>query len=245
MGSQAKNKDLCNSLSAKANHTLRFHSMRPFPIVLTLAALLSSIALSVGQQAVATTAAVVSPAPARESADQKTASILIPTFLDATLDSKKRNAGDEITASIAAPIELSDGRVLARGAKVTGHVTESKARAKGDSESSLTIVFEKVAMPDGKVMNIKGYLQAVAPNPNQDQSGSGVDYGNSLNRSMQHSGGGETTHTATPILNAQSVGVQGIKDLALNDDGVLTSPGKAVKLDHGAQIMLRAQIAAQ
>jgi hypothetical protein len=225
MGSHANNS--VSLLSRKGNRFLRLSLF-----VFALAALLASMVLSVGQKAVA-------------AADQKTASILIPTFLDGTLDSKKKNAGDEVTVSIAAPIELSDGRTLPRGAKITGHVTESKARAKGDSESSLTVVFEKIAMPDGKSTDIKGYLRAVAPNPNQDQSGGGVDYGNSMNRSMQHAGPGETTYTQTPILNAQSSGVQGIKELALDDNGVLTSPGKAVKLEHGSQIMLRAQIAAQ
>jgi hypothetical protein len=243
MGSHVNNKDSVNSLSTKSNRSLRFRSVCSSRIAFAFAALLSCVLLFGSQKAVAATAGFASPALG--AADQKTASILIPTFLDGTLDSKKRNAGDEVTVSISAPIELSDGRVLPRGAKVTGHVTESKARAKGDSESSLTVMFEKVAMPGGKVMDIKGYVHAVAPNPNLDQSGGGVDYGTSMNRSLQHSGGGESSSTATPILNAQSAGVEGIKDLALNDDGVLTSPGKAVKLEHGSQIMLRAQIAAQ
>jgi hypothetical protein len=177
-----------------------------------------------------------------QAADQKTASVAIPMFLDTSLDSKKRTAGDEVQGKIAAPVELSDGTVLPRDAKVTGHITEAKARSKGDSESSLNIVFEKIAMPNGKTMNIKGYLQAVAPNPGGDQSGGGVDYGSSMNRSMEHAGPGMESHSAIPILNAQSVGVQGIKDLALGGDGMLTSPGKAVKLDHGAQMLLRAQL---
>jgi hypothetical protein len=231
MGFHANNKSV-NSLPVSGSSALQTRWMRLFGIAFALFALVLSVVLSVGQKAVA-------------AADQKAASILIPTFLDGTLDSKKRNAGDEVTVNISAPIELSDGRTLPRGAKVTGHITESKARAKGDSESSLTVVFEKIAMPEGKIMNIKAYLQAVAPNPNQDQSGGGVDYGSSLNRTLQHAGGGETATTATPVLNAQSSGVQGIKDLALDGQGVLTSPGKAVKLEHGSQIMLRAQIAAQ
>ena len=180
-----------------------------------------------------------------QSADQKTVSIPIPISLDTALDSKKRAVGDPVEAKIASPVELSNGTVLPRDAKVTGHITEAKARSKGDSESSLGLVFEKIAMPNGKTLSIKGYLQAVAPNPNADQSGGGVDYGSSINRSLQHAGPGMDSHTATPVLNAQSTGVQGIKDLALNEDGLLTSPGKAVKLDHGVQVMLRAQLGAE
>jgi hypothetical protein len=176
-----------------------------------------------------------------QGADQK-ASVVIPTFLDTSLDSKKRTAGDQVQVKIAAPVELSDGTVLPRDAKVTGHITEAKARSKGDSESSLGIVFDKIAMPNGKTMNIKGYLQAVAPNPNAEQNGGGVDYGSSMNRSMEHAGPGMESHTAIPVLNAQSAGVQGIKDLALNGDGLLTSPGKVVKLEYGSQMLLRAQL---
>ena len=176
-------------------------------------------------------------------ADQKTASVSIPAFLDSALDSKKRTAGDEVHANAAAPIELSNGIVIPRGAKIVGHVIASKARSKGDSESSLTIVFEKVTLADGKVLNIKGYFQAVAPNPEAGESGGGVDYGNSINRTLQHAGPGETSHNAVPVLNAQSVGVEGIKDLALDGQGVLTSPGKTVKLEHGSQMILRAELA--
>lgn len=175
-------------------------------------------------------------------ADQKMASVTIPALLDGTLDSKKHGAGDEVDAKAAAPTELADGTVIPRGAKIVGHITSAKARSKGDSESSLTIVFEKVSMPGGKLLNIKGLLQAVAPSPDTGESGGGVDYGNSINRTLQHAGPGETSHSAVPILNPQSVGVEGIKDVALNADGVLTSPGKNVKIEHGAQIMLRAQV---
>jgi hypothetical protein len=175
-------------------------------------------------------------------APTKPAEIVFPVSLDSSLDSKNRGAGDKVEAKTPGPIQLSDGTFIPRDAKVSGHITESKARSKGDPESSLAIVFDSVSLPGGKVLNIKGYLRAVAPDPDAGQSGSGVDYGSSLSRTLEHAGTSETSSTVVPILNQQSTGVQGIKNLTLGDDGVLRSPGKSVKVGHGLQMMLRAQV---
>jgi hypothetical protein len=45
-----------------------------------------------------------------------------------------------------------------------------------------------------------------------------------------------------PLLTAQSVGVLGIKNLRMGKDAVITTPGKEVKLDNGAQMLIRAEI---
>lgn len=176
------------------------------------------------------------------AADPKSVSALIPAFLDKSLDSKKSKSGDQIEAQVAAPIQLTDGTVIPRGAKMIGHITESTAKSKGDPGSSLNMVFEKIMMPEGKVLEIKGHVQAVGPNPNVEENGGGVDYGSSMNRTMEHAGPGQTSHTVVPILNDQSVGVSGLKNLELGEDGTLKSEGKTVRLDHGSQLLLKAEV---
>lgn len=214
----------------------QFNSHRILPAACVVV-LVSLLCLLADQPAAAATGQAASPATS--ATNQKAPKILVPLSLDNVLDSKKRSAGDQITARITAQVELSDGTVLPRDAQVVGHVTESKARSKGDSESSLTLVFERVSMPGGKTLEIKGYLRAVAPNPNPDEGGGGVDYGSSINRSLEHAGPGSTSNSVVSMLNSQSEGVLGIKDLALTADGTLRSDGKAVKVGRGAQIMLR------
>lgn len=205
---------------------------------LAAAAILIAACFWLAPKSFAATGALAGPPP-----DQKTVSVLMPAYLDIGIDSKKRNPGDQVEATTAAQIELPDGTLIPRAAKVVGHVTDSKARSKGDSQSSLTIVFEKVMLPQGKVLDVKGSLQAVGPNPNADQSGGGVDYGSSLSRSLQHAGPGQTAASGgVPILDAESVGAHGIKDLALDEQGVLISSGKSVKLDHGSQLLLKMQV---
>jgi hypothetical protein len=212
------------------------HSGHKHPAVFLSVALLCAVPCAI-------TLSAKTPAPAASgAADQKQVQVSIPALLDTALDSKKRNAGDEVQAKTVAPVTLADGTVIARGAKVIGHVAEAKALGKGDGQSSLTIAFDKITTPDGKTVNIKGHIQAVGPNPNAGQSNGGVDYGGSMNRSMQHSGPGQDTYAQIPVLNEQSAGVEGIKNLGLSDDGTLTSGEKSVKLEHNAQLVLRAQI---
>jgi hypothetical protein len=233
MGIFAKRDGFIRSLSASGSGRVLSKDMVKLCRGLAPALLMFTACFCMASKAFAAS----SPSP-----DQKTVSIIMPAVLDTGLDSKKRSAGDQVEAKTAAQIELPDGTVIPREAKIVGRVTESKARSKGDSESSMTIVFEKAMLPQGKVLEIKGSLQAVAPNPNPEESGGGVDYGSSMNRSLQHAGPGQTTTTTVPILNAQSVGAQGMKDLALTSEGVLTSTGKQVKLDHGVQLLLKIQI---
>jgi len=168
---------------------------------------------------------------------QKAAQILIPVTLTTSLDSKKRKAGDEVIVKTAAAVHLVDGTVIPRGEKVVGHVSEAKARSGGDPESLLAIVFDKVNLPGGKTLVIKGTMQAVGPNPG-DTSGGGVGYGD-LKQMATHApeGGGSST---VPLLDEQSEGVHGIKDLQLSPDGVLKSEGKTVKLEFGSQVIVRA-----
>jgi hypothetical protein len=122
---------------------------------------------------------------------------------------------------------------------VIGHVTEAKARAGGDPQSSLGIAFDKVELKDGKTLTISAVIRAVGP-AQESQGGGGVNYGG-LNQAVEHTSAG-TNWGATQGLNGDSVGVVGIKGLELSSDGVLKSGDKAVKLDSGAQIILKAQV---
>lgn len=164
----------------------------------------------------------------------------ILTHLASTLDSSKRKAGDEIELKVAKNSQLPDGTKIAEHSKIIGHITEAKARSKGDSESSLGIVFDKIELKGGKTMGISGLIRAVGPTVNEQQGG--VDYGGSMNQATQHMGGGSSNSPAS-LVTEQSQGIQGIKDLKLSSDGALHSDGKAVKLDADSQILILAKVA--
>jgi hypothetical protein len=203
----------------------------------------STILLCAGQRAWCSAAARTSAPEAPAAADQKGTKIVIPASLNTVLDSKKRNAGDQVEAKTAAPVHLPDGTLIPRGAKLMGHITEAKARSKGDTESSLGLVFDSIAAPRGRTINIKASPRAVAPNPSSGESDGGIGYGD-LKQTVSHSQPGDQSQPVA-ILDEQSVGVHGIKNLSLGSDGLLHSDGKTVKLDHGSQMILQAEVAAQ
>ena len=98
-------------------------------------------------------------APARP-AEPKFESIVVPagTSIEVTVDqavsSKTNNAGDHFAASLATPIVINGQQAIARGAAVSGTVTDSKSagRFKGSAELSLTLTSVTV---DGKVYELK------------------------------------------------------------------------------------------
>jgi hypothetical protein len=224
--------------STVCSRLLRMRCQRLAVAVLAI----STILLCAGQRAWSSAARTSAPeAPA--AADQKGTKIVIPAFLNTVLDSKKRNAGDRVEAKTAAPVHLPNGTLIPRGAKIMGHITEAKARSKGDTESSLGLVFDSIAAPGGRTIDIKASPRAVAPNPSSGESDDGIGYGD-LKQTVSHSQPGSQSEPVA-ILDEQSVGVHGIKNLSLASDGVLRSDGKTVKLDHGSQLLLQAEVGTQ
>ncbi len=167
---------------------------------------------------------------------------LIGGILAAPLDSRKAKAGEEVVIKTIGDEHLSDGMLIPGGTKVIGHITEVKARAGNDPESSLGIAFEKLELKGGKTLTIAGVIRAVGPAP-EPKSGGGIDYGFfGLNQIIEHTQA-STNWAPMAGLNGDSVGVVGIKGMELSPDGALKSSDKTVKLDSGSQIILKAQFA--
>ncbi len=177
---------------------------------------------------------------------------VMPVELTKSLDSKKLKEGDVVTGRIAANVHMKDGTDIPQGSKVTGHVTEAKARSKGDSQSALGIIFDKISLPGDREMAIKGEIQAVAPNPNAGtQDAGGVNYPGMM-PGHDGSGAGTTAPAAPsapaaqqagrPLLTGQSKGVIGMHNLELGENSVLISNGKNVSLESGTQMMLQVEV---
>jgi len=103
---------------------------------------------------------------ASASAGKQNAQLSSDSTFEATLtkpvDVKKNKAGDPVEARARHDVK-SDGQVvIPKGSKLVGHVTESKARAKGQNESQLGIAFDKAVMKDGREVPLAVVIQAVA-----------------------------------------------------------------------------------
>ena len=79
------------------------------------------------------------------------------------LDAKKAKVGDQVMARTTEDVKSEGKVVLRKGSKLIGHVTQAKAKAKGESESSLGIVFDKaVPKGGGPEVPVRAVIQAVA-----------------------------------------------------------------------------------
>jgi hypothetical protein len=170
------------------------------------------------------------------------------------LDSSKLKEGDSIEVETLGSFKLPDGTLVSKGSKLAGHIVAAKARSKGDSDSELSVAFDKLNIANGKQLSIKGTVQAVFPpveevEPQMAGKASGAGGGG-------YAGSGSTMGTVTnsttgsnpesagkpePASDPKSVGVQGMHDLELKD-GVLTSKGKNVKLGGGVRMIVRVEI---
>lgn len=83
--------------------------------------------------------------------------------LNSSLDSKKAKVGDKVEARTLEALRNGNEIIVPKGTKLIGHVTEAAARAKGDSESSLAIQFDKALPKKEQEIPLHVMMLAVAP----------------------------------------------------------------------------------
>src|SRR5467141_2101465 len=83
--------------------------------------------------------------------------------LSSPVDSKKCKPGDAVNAHTTEAVKSEGKTVIPKGSKLVGHVTQASARAKGESESSLGIVFDKAILKNGQEVPLNNTtIQAIA-----------------------------------------------------------------------------------
>jgi hypothetical protein len=220
-----------------------------FPVLRSVLLLLLSALVCVAQQT----------APASQAANQSEVHTTIPLQLAKSLDAKKLKAGDQVVAKTSVALR-GNGMTIPIGSRVVGHVTQAQARSKGDAQSALGIVFDKIELTGGKEFPIQGYIQAVGPNPVPEPTlgagGGGTiakqgpgDQANNVPGPVSTLGGikdnnsgpadNQGTSAPGPLLNPNSHGVVGISHLELDKDSVLVTTDKDLKLESGMQILIR------
>jgi hypothetical protein len=173
-------------------------------------------------------------------AQQSTPVLMIRALLSTKIDSKKLHPGDPLEAIVSMTFNLPDTTVVPKKSKLIGHVVASTAKSRGDSQSSLESVFDRIEMPGGKRTDISAKLQAVGTKLNVETAGEG-GHGTLIGLVADAQLGGPASPAT--ILDAQSTGVHGIAHLYLNPEGILSSDDKAVKIDTGSQLIVRATLA--
>jgi len=234
-------------------------------LALVIAALASAAAAqtapAAGNPAANTTASSQTP-------NRLPAGATIVAELSKSVDAKKAKPGDKVEAKTSMDL-LSQGKVvIPRGTKIIGHVTEAKAHTKESPDSTLGIVFDRIAMKDGSELSMQAGIQAIArpiqvalpsesdsmggdaPSGGPMPSAGGMGGGRAQVPSSYPSGDSSSpSDSAAPArsqvaLSPASRGVVGIKGLELKGAGsaaVIRSPKDNVHLDTGTQLILKTE----
>jgi hypothetical protein len=104
---------------------------------------------------------------ANKSTDAAAASQLesgssIHATLERPVDARKNKPGDQVVAKTSEDVKSEGKVVIPRGSKIVGHVTEVKAREKGQAESAVGVVFDHAVLKDGSHMPLSLTVQAVS-----------------------------------------------------------------------------------
>jgi hypothetical protein len=180
---------------------------------------------------------------------------VIAARLSKPIDSSEAKAGDKIVARTAIPVRLSNGTLIPSGTNILGHLTEATALSKGNVQSSLGMIFDKIQITRKEELKIAGTLQAIAP-PLDAGTDSGTFgpgripvFGGNLPASDAgtvpapqagtYNGTVPSAKGATPVLSSKSSGVAGFRNLQMGADSLLTSTEKEIRLETGTQMVLK------
>jgi len=82
--------------------------------------------------------------------------------LSSPLDSRKCTPGDTVRAHTTEAVKSEGKTVIPKGSKLLGHVTQASARANGQADSALAIVFDKAVLKSGQEVPLNVAIQALA-----------------------------------------------------------------------------------
>ncbi len=86
----------------------------------------------------------------------------VRAVLAKSIDSRKCKPGGEVVATASEDVK-SDGKVVVRkGSKLIGHVTEVKAKAEGEANSSMGLMFDQAVLKNGETVQMSSVVQAMA-----------------------------------------------------------------------------------
>jgi hypothetical protein len=145
--------------------------MKSIPGILTLGifgicAIAAQSSAQAGKTGAQTSSGASASATASASAGNNSAELSFGTKINATLattlDAKKNKPGDRVEARIAQDVK-QDGRiVLKKGATLVGHVIQSQARTKDQSQSLLVIIFDRAVVKNIPEIPLSATIQALA-----------------------------------------------------------------------------------
>jgi hypothetical protein len=173
------------------------------------------------------------------AADQLQAGSTFQAELAKPVDARKNKPGDEVVARTTQAVKSNGKVVLPKGSKIVGHVTDVKAREKGQQESHVAIAFEHAVLKDGTHMPVILTLQAIGSSQANtsaamadDSAMAGESVGGMATASGSAAGrgvvGGVASTTGRVVNTAGSATGATLNTAGANAAGGLTSSSRGV-----------------
>ena len=141
--------------------------------------------------------------------------------LSSPIDSKKCKPGDAVTAHTTETAKSEGKTVIPKGSKLVGHVTQASARAKGESESSLGVVFDKAILKNGQEIPLNVAIQALASaQSNVSAAGADLDAFGGAGASAAGSGAAGGRGALGGVTSTAGGAVGAVTNTAANVGGV-------------------------
>src|SRR6266481_4297465 len=115
-----------------------------------------------GSGSAATSSSTSAKSNAANSSTNLSSGSKINATLATALDAKHSKPGDQVEARTAEDVKQDGKVVMKKGTRLVGHVTQAQARAKGQTESQLGIMFDHAVMKNGQEMPLNASIQALA-----------------------------------------------------------------------------------
>jgi antigen 43 len=119
-----------------------------------------------GNASAATSSSTVSSTLANNNAANNTAPLADGTKVDGSLatslDAKRSKVGDEVEVRTEEDIKQDGKVILKKGTHLVGHVSQTQARANGQTESQLGIVFDHAVLKNGQQVPFNATILAMA-----------------------------------------------------------------------------------
>jgi len=144
-----------------------------------------------------------------------------------SLDAKKSKPGDRVEARTTQDVKENGKVVLKKGTRLTGHVTQAQARASGQSQSQLGIVFDHAVLSNGQEVPFNATIQALAAAQSSTSAAAGAD-------DMMASGGGMGAVSGTARGGGGLVG--GVASTAGATAGSMVNTASSVPLNAGGTL---------
>jgi len=141
--------------------------------------------------------------------------------LSSPIDSKKCKPGDAVNAHTTEAAKSEGKTVIPKGSKLVGHVTQASARAKGEAESALGIVFDKAILKNGQEIPLSAGIQALAAaQSSASAAGTDIDAFGGAGASAAGSGAAGGRGGLGGVTSAAGGAVGAVTNTAANVGGV-------------------------